>query len=205
MADRFATALAALPTEEVLGPVSAQLTRRFAREQADGHVRAVAALDSDRYLQLQRRLDTLLSDPPLTRRGQRRAAAELPRAVDKALRRTATRKAVADAAVGDDQDEALHEMRKAAKRARYVLEATEPALGTKARKLRKHLKKVQSVLGDHNDTVVARPVLRELGAQAQSEGANGFTFGVLHAAERAAGRRLVDRLPEAWARVEKRR
>jgi CHAD domain-containing protein len=201
LAVRFTTAVDALPTPEVLGPVAAQLTRRFSREQAQGHTRAVAALDSDRYLRLQERLDTLLTDPPLTRRGRRRATRELPPAIGKALRRTTARKS--DAATGIDRDAALHEMRKAAKRTRYVLEVAEPALGKKTRKLRKRIKDVQSLLGDHHDTVVARPVLRELGAQAHIDGGNGFSFGILHATEQATARHLDDQLTAAWKRVEK--
>jgi hypothetical protein len=46
-------------------------------------------------------------------------------------------------------------------------------------------------------------VLRELGGRAQVDGANGFTFGVLYAEERAAARALEARLPSAWSRVEK--
>jgi CHAD domain-containing protein len=83
--------------------------------------------------------------------------------------------------------------------------AAEPVLGNKARKLRKRVKTVQSLLGDHHDTVVTRPVLRELGAQAQVDGANGFTFGVLHADEHATARALEARLPTAWANVRKAR
>ena len=45
------------------------------------------------------------------------------------------------------------------------------------------MKSVQELLGDHQDSVVTAPVLREFGAQAQVEGGNGFTFGTLHAAE----------------------
>jgi hypothetical protein len=46
------------------------------------------------------------------------------------------------------------------------------------------------VLDDHQDAVVARPVLRDIGIQAHLDGENGFTFGVLHERE-AAGMRLV--------------
>jgi CHAD domain-containing protein len=204
LAARFTAAVDALPTQEVLGPVAGQLTRRFSREQAQGHTRAVGALDSDRYLQLQERLDTLLADPPLTRRGRRRATRELPHAIEKALRRTTARMSRADAATDTDRDAALHEMRKAAKRTRFVLEVAEPAFGKKARKLRKRIKDVQSLLGDHHDTVVARPVLRELGAQAHIDGGNGFSFGILHATEQATARHLEDQLTAAWKRVARR-
>jgi CHAD domain-containing protein len=201
---RFTAAVDALPAQEVLGPIAGQLTRRFSREQAEGRARAVAALDSDRYLQLQQRLDLLLTDPPFTRRGRRRRATrELPHAIGKAIRRTNARRSHADAATDTDRDAALHEMRKAAKRARYVLEAAEPAMGKKARKLRKRIKAVQSLLGDHHDTVVARPVLRELGAQAHTDGGNGFSFGILHRGEQATARHLDDQLAAAWKRVEK--
>ncbi|MBV9919871.1 MAG: CHAD domain containing protein, partial [Pseudonocardia sp.] len=60
-----------------------------------------------------------------------------------------------------------------------------------------------SLLGDHHDTVVNRPVLRDLGGRAQLDGGNGFTFGVLHAAEVATARELEARLPAAWAKVKK--
>ena len=196
---RFTAAVDALPDGHVLGPVAAQVTRRFAREQREGQKRAIAALDSSRYPDLQQRLDDLLDDPPTTGRAKRR---ELARAVHKAHRRTSHRMRAALAEPwGGDRDIALHEARKAAKRLRYVLEAVEPARGKKARKARKKTKKLASTLGDHHDTVTARPVLRELAAQAHQEGGNGFTFGLLHAREQAAAGRLDDAAEAAWSRV----
>ncbi len=200
---RITAAIRSLPEQQVLGPVAAQVTRRFAHEQADGRERALAALDTARYLRMHERLDALLDDPPARRRAGKPAGAELPRAIEKSLRRVAARATVADTA--PDRDVALHAMRKAVKRARYVLEAAEPALGKEARKLRKRVKRVQSLLGDHHDTVVARPVLRELGARAPLDGGNGFTFGVIHGAEHALARELERQLPAAWARVRKAR
>jgi CHAD domain-containing protein len=203
LAAHIDAAVDALPDDEVLGPVAVQVTRRFAREQADGRARALEALNSERYLQMQDRLDELVDTPPQTRRAEERATDELARAIRKSLRRTAEHRTAAATADAAERDAALHEMRKAAKRARYVLEAAEPALGKDTRKLRKRVKAVQSLLGDHHDTVVARAVLRELGGQAQVDGANGFTFGVLYAEERATARALEDRLPSTWSRVAK--
>jgi hypothetical protein len=37
--------------------------------------------------------------------------------------------------------------------------------------------------GEYQDTVVSRPVLRELAGQAHLDGGNGFTYGLMHAAE----------------------
>ena len=103
---------------------------------------------------------------------------------------------------GDARDRALHEARKAAKRLRYAAEAAEPAVGKPAKRLRKRLKPMQSVLGDHQDAVVARPVLRELGAQVHQEGGNGFTFGLLHAIESDRAAHAERRLPDRWAGLQ---
>jgi CHAD domain-containing protein len=193
--------LRTLPEDLVLGPVAAQVTRTMQRRRADGQAHALAVLDGERYLRLHDAVDRLLADPPLTRAGRKPGKAgrtALRTGVAKAWRRTRGHLATAlDMGPGDDRDRELHEARKAAKRLRYTLEVAEPTLGTQARRLGEELKKVHSTLGDHQDAVVARPVIRELAGQAHLDGGNGFTFGVLHglqlrraeAAERAmAGR-----------------
>ena len=81
------------------------------------------------------------------------------------------------AALDHGDDTALHTARKAAKRLRYATEVT----GSRP----KGLKQLQKALGHHQDAVVARPVLRELGASAE----NGFSFGVLWAQADAPRRR----------------
>jgi hypothetical protein len=48
---------------------------------------------------------------------------------------------------------------------------------------------VQEVLGEHQDSVVTRDVLRELGAGSSRAGQNGFTFGRLHGWRRRGRRR----------------
>jgi len=58
-------------------------------------------------------------------------------------------------------------------------------LGKPADRLVKRVKGVRELLGDHQDAVVGGPVLREIGMVAHIEGENGFTYGVMHAAERA--------------------
>ena len=81
-----------------------------------------------------------------------------------ALRRVA-RKRVADVrgrleALGDPRDaDALHELRIAAKRLRYVLEAAAPALGEPAADGAKTARDLQTVLGDVHDCDVMLPRL----------------------------------------------
>jgi CHAD domain-containing protein len=206
MAERFAAILAELPGELKLGPVDAAFTRSFGRRQADARDVAIATLDSDRYLALHDRIDAFLADPPLTARARRPAKREVPKSVRRAYRRVESRMADADhQPSGERRDRALHETRKAAKRLRYATEAVQPTLGKPATRLRKRLKSVQDLLGEHQDTAVSRPVLRKLAAQAHLDGGNGFTYGLMYAAEAARAERAENNLPSAWKRMRKRK
>jgi CHAD domain-containing protein len=204
MAEQFTALLAEVPDELKLGPVDAELTRFFGRRQAEARAVSLAALDSSRYLALHDQIDALLTDPPLTARASRKAKRELPRSVRKAYRRMESRMAAAQCQpAGEQRERALHETRKAAKRLRYATEAARPAVGKPAKRLRKRLKTVQDLLGDHQDCVVSRPVLRELAAQAHLEGGNGFTYGLLYATETARAEQAENDLPGAWQRMRK--
>jgi CHAD domain-containing protein len=69
-------------------------------------------------------------------------------------------------ALGDDpSDHELHEVRILAKRCRYAAEAVAPVAGEPARLLAGAVADVQTVLGDHQDTVVAEQWLRTAGDQ----------------------------------------
>jgi CHAD domain-containing protein len=202
--ERLTSVLHSLPEEVVLGPVSAQITRSLQRRGAEGREAALAALDSDRYLALHDAVDQLLGDPPLTSRASRPARKELARSVAKVWRRLQKRMASADAASsGDEHDTALHEARKSGKRLRYALEVAEPSVGKRADRFRGRAKDVHTLLGDHQDSVVARPVIRELAAQAHLDGGNGFTHGVLYGLEVVRAERAERELPEAWERLGK--
>lgn len=204
MAKRFTALLTEVPDELKLGPIDAGFTRSFQRREADARDVALAALDSDRYLALQDRIDALLTDPPLTIRAARKAKRELPKSIRRAYRRVESRMAEAEnQSSGEKRDRALHETRKAAKRLRYATEAVRPTLGKPAARLRKHLKSVQNLLGEHQDAVVSRPVLRELAARAHLEGGNGFTYGLLYATEATRAERAEHDLPPAWKRMRK--
>ena len=203
---RFEELLAGLPDELVLGPVRAELTRSFARRATEARARALAALDSDRYLAVLGAVDELLADPPFTRHAAREARVVLPREVGAAYRRMAAEMVTAGAApAGPERDAALHEARKAAKRLRYATEAAAPVIGRPARRLQRRLEAVQDLLGAHQDTAVTRATLRELAVAATVEGGNGFTYGLMHAAEADRARRAQQDLPAVWARLSSRR
>jgi CHAD domain-containing protein len=204
MAQRLTATLSQLPDELKLGSVHAEIDRTFARRQAAARQQALGALDSNRYLALHDAIDVLLADPPLAERARRPPKVELPRSIRRVYRRVSSLMERAyTRPPGQARDIALHDTRKAAKRLRYAVEAVEPALGKPASRLREQLKAVQVLLGEHQDTVVARPVLRELAIQAQLDGGNGFTYGILHATEATRATQIEESLPRAWNRLRK--
>lgn len=187
---RFAAALDSLPPELTLGPVAAHIQAQLLSEQLHHHDQLMAALDTARYRQLMSTVAAWASGPPFTP-----AAGDDPdgvaRLVRKATRRTGRKTGRRlRAALATGEDVALHRARKAAKRARYAAELAAPVLGKKAaRAAIKHHKRLQTVLGEHQDSVVAADLLRRLGAEAgTTAGHNGFTYGLLYAHEQAAAR-----------------
>ena len=130
---------------------------------------------------------------------------QLATVVAKAVRRANRSLRNADAlAAGPERDEHLHEMRKAAKRLRYAAEAIRPVRGRPAKRLVRQVKAVQELLGEHQDSVVARGLLRELGASAPAGGGNGFAFGWLMRDEQARAERVEAQLDPTWATLRRR-
>ena len=84
----------------------------------------------------------------------------------------------------------LHRARKAAKRARYAAELCKPVGKPKrVKRTIKRYKHIQSLLGDHQDTVVATAALRKMAmAAGTTVGENGFTYGLLYAREQQIAR-----------------
>jgi CHAD domain-containing protein len=186
--------VAAQPPELVLGPVVARLQQVMVKDEVAGQAQARKALDSPAYLQLRDDLDALVAEPPLTPDAAR-PADEVLREV---LAHTAHRlRRAVDAAQDSDDPEALHVVRKAAKRVRYTAESAVPVLGEPVRELVGALKGVQEVLGDRQDTFVTRPLCTQLGLQAFTAGENAWTWGRLHALEQARCERAEQ---EFWLR-----
>ncbi|MCJ1677353.1 CYTH and CHAD domain-containing protein [Streptomyces sp. APSN-46.1] len=198
--ERLRTRLGELPHTLLLGPVRNRLRVWNDTRRSGSRGRALAVLDSDRYVRLLDSLDALLADPPLRKAASRPAESVLPKAVLRDYERLADRVAAALAIEpGGERDLALHEARKAAKRSRYAAEAAVPALGKPAKRVVKAVKAVQTLLGDHQDSVVAREALHGLAVQAAAAGESAFTWGVLYAREEALADRHERELPDLWA------
>jgi len=133
--------------------------------------------------------------------------AELVDVVRKPLRRLVRRAAQ----LGEDPpDDDLHELRIHGKRLRYAAELAEPARPKRVGRLIRATKRLQEVLGDHQDAVVAveqvRRLLADFGPTADTRVA--FVAGRLielerakRAEQRAAWRAAVDEVAAAGAKI----
>ncbi|MFF5531665.1 CHAD domain-containing protein [Streptomyces cinerochromogenes] len=202
LADRLTTALEALPPALVTGPVPARLAAWAEARHSGAHAHLTGVLDSRRYLTLLDTLDALLTDPPL-----RKAAGKKPeKALTKAVRKdekklTAVVEHALELPPGEERDLALHEARKKAKRTRYAAEAVTEALGTPARSLTRSMKSLTTLLGDHQDSVMARRTLRELAAVADAAGESTFTYGLLYGREEARAAATEAELSRRWTEI----
>jgi CHAD domain-containing protein len=194
------------PVELLIGPVQARVQGHFAPRRAAARAELLEALDSPRYAGLLAGLDRLAAGPLPGPRAGAPARDVLPAAVRKAYRQADRRmRRARHVPPGQARDVALHQARKSARRARYAAEAASPAVGKKARRFARQMKKVQSVLGDHQDTVLARQAARDLGIAAHLAGENAFTYGLLYEHElHQAGRRQAQ-ARKVWKRASRAR
>ena len=190
---RLTAELAAIPPALVVGPLQACITAHFTAGLSQAGQAALAALDGERYLRLLDDLDALLADPPLTPLAERRAGKVLAKPVRRAARRLL--RALAAVPAAGDRDAAIHEARKAAKRARYAAEAAVPALGSTASRQAAQAKDLQQLLGDHHDSVVARTVLLDLAAKARAVGEDTFTYGLMYQRQACQAASIEQALP----------
>ncbi|MFB8267414.1 CHAD domain-containing protein [Streptomyces sp. NPDC055955] len=200
--ERLTRGVKALPKELVLGPVSARLQAWNVARGSESHQRSLDALGSRRYLALLDSLAALGQQPPLRAKAGKAADKVMAKAVLKEFDRLAQRMVPAlDLAPGPERDVALHQARKAAKKVRYAAEAARPALGKPAKRLGKRVKAGQKVLGDHQDSVVARGTIRDLAVAAQTSSEAGFTWGVLYGGEQAVAHTREEELLTVWERA----
>jgi CHAD domain-containing protein len=204
--DRLRAEAAELPAELVLGPVERRIVETFATRYRQAHDRALEEMDGERYFALLDALDALVTTPPLGPVAAEPASDVYRARLAKTYRRTAK---LVDEALAQEDAEArehqLHEVRKSAKRARYAAEAARRILGDEAHAYGKAMKAVQEVLGEHQDSVVARGELRTLGVAASADGDSGFTFGLLYGHEQVRAAEALARFDDAWKRARRAR
>jgi len=186
LAESYAKALDALAPDLVRGPVRERLVDGARRQYQSGLRRSWVAMRSPRYFRLLDALDGLVviqtpagedDHPPAT-------IASSYQRVRKATKASRT-------ADETSHDDALHRIRKAAKRLRYVAAATGDT------KVASRSKIIQTLLGDHQDSVISRTHLLRQADAAHAAGEDTFTYGVLYQQKAEVGDRCRAQLDEA--------
>ncbi|MFF5981669.1 CHAD domain-containing protein [Streptomyces olindensis] len=205
LTERLTSALGEVPAPLVRGPVEERLRTWADAEHGGASGRLIGVLDSRRHLALLDTLDALIAHPPLRKAAGRKPGKTITKAVRKDFRKVSglVERAL-ELEPGTDRDVALHEARKKAKRTRYAAEAAAPALGKPAKTMVKSMKALQNLLGEHQDSVMARQALRELSAVAHAAGESAFTHGLLHEREEQRAVRVEAELPGFWDGIRSR-
>lgn len=167
-----------------------------ARHQA-AVTRLNKSLRLQRYFDLIDELVSFVAEPPLTEAANRKATKALPRIVKKSWHKVDRKWRAVETA--DDPATARHSVRKAAKRARYTADATVPVLGRSAKRLSRQCKRLQTTLGDYQDSLVAQQTL----ASMNTGGEEAFNLGVLSGLERCAAAEALRKTSKAWKKASK--
>jgi CHAD domain-containing protein len=189
---RMRSRAAGLPAEDRKGAKS--VLAMLERRRGDAYDELLATLRGERYLRLLDRLVEEANEPSLLPGSDLPADAALPPLVARPLRRLGKQMQ----ALGDEPtDDELHAARIRTKRARYAVEAASPVLGKRARVVATAAAKLQDVLGEYRDAVVAEQWLDYRVRHTRSV-AVAFAAGKLAGLERAAQERARARWRKAW-------
>ncbi len=167
-------------------PAGQELLHSLELERETARALLLDALASERYGRLLDDFGVAVATPPTLDRDA--ATDDVAGVAFRRLRQAAER-------LGPEPtDEALHELRIKAKRARYAAELVSLRGGRAAKRAVEELKKVQDVVGEHQDAVVAEVRLRGLAGPATA-----LAAGRLIERERERRQRMRAALPDALA------
>jgi CHAD domain-containing protein len=195
---RFDRALAAERPDLVIGPVRTRIHERLSTNEHAARAALAEAMVDRRYARMLDALDDFVDAQssgdrthvpyPRLRKAAGKAVHRADAHVERAVAMPEREPGIALPTNAPlNRDAALHEARKAYKRARYAAETLAPVAGRPAARLAKRMKKLQDTLGAHQDSVVAAQLLRDYGMRAYTDGDNAFTYGLLYAQQVASG------------------
>lgn len=174
---------------------TAALLRRLTVQRDEARLALLAAFRSERYVALLDRLIAASETVPVTADAGKPALDVVPELVRKPWNHL---KRAVESLDADPHDDALHQVRIRAKRARYAAEAVAPVVGKPARAFAKAAADLQTVLGDHQDAVVAEEWLRREAAGGRSV---ALAAGQLVARQQAEAAATREQWPSAWKRA----
>lgn len=189
--ERLRRHTAELPPGKESANAGERLDRHGAEEFDAGYRRLLLAMESGRYFRLLDALEDFRDVPPLRvdgkagRKAVGRGRKVSARAVAKAAKRLRRAQKKASGTSGmAEYDEALHRVRKDAKRLRHVAESAEPVRGKRARKVAKAARRQQKILGDFHDAVIARDLVAAMGSDGPYAALHGREIELMAAAEK---------------------
>ncbi len=170
------------------GPASKAAADRLEEELGNtldtGYRKLQKALLSERYFRLLDDLEEFRDRPSVRAAGAapaRKEARKLVHQAGKRLQRSA--RSAKRARRGTEHETALHQVRKDAKRMRHVAESVGPVYGKPAGKIVKAAQRQQKILGDFQDSVVARDLLARLAAMPDLSDGVASAYVTLHTRE----------------------
>lgn len=172
--ERLLTRVNDLDDAEIAGPVRRRLGDALDATHEHAHRSLVESMGTERYAALRANLADFVADPPLRKDGRRATRDRLVDLLDGAIDRVRRLEARA-AEIGDDVHR-WHEVRKAAKAARYCSEALVPVLGDHGEQLLRAWEAVTEALGEFQDTVVAESYLATAAVRAREAGEPADTY-----------------------------
>jgi CHAD domain-containing protein len=190
--EHLRTQLDALPEDDRFA--AERLLQLLSAERELARAQLLEALESERYLTLLDRLADLAREP--TGSGRKKPLASLA-----ARRFEKLRDAVARLP-SEPSDAELHRIRIQAKRARYAAELAEATVGKPAARFIARAKRLQDVIGEHQDAVVAARRIQDALASARGSRV-AFAAGRLVEREDQRRRKARAAFPKAWRRLEK--
>lgn len=187
---RLLAAIDELPADLVVGPISEHVDRKLHADLERHRAELLDDISGSRYADLLSEATRWRDNPPFTAAAGRPAETlseaidRVERALDKRLRRATKRSGTA---------EQMHSARKAGKRVRYAAETAAATGDEQAQRLARDITKLQDVLGEFQDSIVAAHLVRRLAEIAHEQGEDTFTYGVLAAEQRRHARRARKR------------
>jgi CHAD domain-containing protein len=209
LGERFRARRAVLPAAD--RPALSMLLGRLESERAAALTELQASISSRRFVALHESLLTLLApsepDPAAVTHRRNRPAERSRKRVAARYGALARFVAAMPAAPCSDcllepSDATLHAARILAKRCRYAAESVEVLVGEPAREFAHSIAEMQSLLGEHQDTVAAEAWLREA---ISSTDALQLVAGELIALERLDRARCRAAWSKVWRRASKKR
>ncbi|WP_165225665.1 CHAD domain-containing protein [Aquisphaera insulae] len=196
-------------TENVDSPAPARAEPFFNRLHERHHQNSRVlreALDGERYRGLIAELESALETPPLVDEAHQPCRVALPPIARAAWRRL---KKGGRGLKTHTPDQAFHDVRKRAKRARYTAELIAPALGPdvqkEARRFIRLATLVQDVLGEHQDAVVAAAELGQFLADPPEDEAAVAEARHLLKSQRKACEKSRNSFFEVWEKLDRKK